>query len=544
MYQRGFVTLNFHQDLTITIDLPHVPPGTYISQEAHDLRNVRGDESGFITRVHNESRIEANYLQIHPDGTTDTHFIGMANENSNDSVQADRMEGGEEAPVWIPTDWHENEANKIKKKRMDVELAHNIFGHRGITSLMLGSEAEVWDDISLHFSGDSWCDQCKIAIAPRTKRSKNKMAFNSKPLEQIFIDLMPCPGILRGVKECRAKNYLFIGDPVSKYLEKLNVNDKSSAETINALQKWRGEMVRKDFEIFLHIRSDAGSNFTSDEFKEWCFKNHISLTIAGPKHQEQNGFIESSYKTAGRMARSMLVRAHLPIEFFHLAMDYAILILRVMPAKGLVDSDGNSTTTYQIIHGKKPRIQRFKVFGCPVVFKRYQPAHEGDITTNFKQLQRGSRGIFVGFPKNQAGWLIFVEEKIAGSHLVVLSDVDFDQTFLSGITGNNKVFQQGQNERNVGKVGGRKSQITESTGDITNLTDSNISHWGDKQTFDLPHRVNRYQVLQEEESTHEEDKIKMMILMTVMKIITAPAQVRMNQKMKKGKLVGKFPIKM
>jgi hypothetical protein len=36
------------------------------------------------------------------------------------------------------------------------------------------------------------------------------------------------------------------------------------------------------------------------------------------------------------------------------------------------------------------------------------------------------------------------------------SDVVFDQQFLSGITGSNIVFYQGQNERNVGKVGGRR----------------------------------------------------------------------------------------
>lgn len=205
------------------------------------------------------------------------------------------------------------------------------------------------------------------------------------------------------------------------------------------------------------------------------------------------------------MARSMLVRAHLPIEFFHLAMDYAVLILRVLPAKGLVDEDNNPTTTYQILHGKRPRVQRFKVFGCPVVFKRYQPQHEGDVSTNFKQLQRGSRGIFVGFPKNQAGWLIFVHEKINGSHLVVSSDVDFDQQFFSGVTGNNKVFHAGQNESNIGKIGGRQAQFSESTGDVTNLIDSSITHWGKHHTFENEHRVNRYYPLQQEDENDSHD---------------------------------------
>ena len=106
------------------------------------------------------------------------------------------------------------------------------------------------------------------------------------------------------------------------------------------------------------------------------------------------------------MARSMLIAAKLPISFYHFVMDYACLILRVIPAKGLVNTNGQATTTYEILHGKKPRIKRFKDFGCPVVFKRYQPQHNVDTNTSFWQLQRGSRGIFLGFPKNQAGWLV------------------------------------------------------------------------------------------------------------------------------------------
>ena len=64
----------------------------------------------------------------------------------------------------------------------------------------------------------------------------------------------------------------------------------------------------------------------------------------------------------------------------------------------------------------------------------------GKIVTDFKQLQKGCRGIFVGFPDNQAGWLFFVEHKIGGSHLVISMDAVFDQHFLSGITTSNSNF--------------------------------------------------------------------------------------------------------
>jgi hypothetical protein len=63
--------------------------------------------------------------------------------------------------------------------------------------------------------------------------------------------------------------------------------------------------------------------------------------VACPKHQEQNSFIKKAYGTASQMARSMLVHSHLPMDFYHLALDYACKMLRVLPAKGLVDHEGN-----------------------------------------------------------------------------------------------------------------------------------------------------------------------------------------------------------
>ena len=63
---------------------------------------------------------------------------------------------------------------------------------------------------------------------------------------------------------------------------------------------------------------------------------------------------------------------------------------------------------------------------------RYLVPHaDGIKTTDFKQLQRGCRGIFVGFLRDQTGWLINVPEKIARNHLIVSMDVAFDQYFVS-----------------------------------------------------------------------------------------------------------------
>ena len=65
--------------------------------------------------------------------------------------------GGSTASNWNMTNWDEARKDK-KKKRMNVELGHNIFGHRAINSLLSASHHGVWDDVTMVSTGDSWCD--------------------------------------------------------------------------------------------------------------------------------------------------------------------------------------------------------------------------------------------------------------------------------------------------------------------------------------------------------------------------------------------------
>jgi hypothetical protein len=109
--------------------------------------------------------------------------------------------------------------------------------------------------------------------------------------------------------------------------------------------------------------------------------------------------------------------------------------------------------------------------------------------SNFKELQQGARGIFVGFPDGQAGWLIFVQEKISGSHLIVSMDFMFDQMFLTGITASIKGFGNSQDTRKIGNPPTKIPMDIEHTGDVTNLADFQMSHWGSNETFESDHQM-------------------------------------------------------
>ena len=58
---------------------------------------------------------------------------------------------------------------------------------------------------------------------------------------------------------------------------------------------------------------------------------------------------------------------------------------------------------------------------------------------------------------------------------------------MSGSVGTHKPFAQSQPERRIARQGGNRGEITEETGDITNLTNATISHWGKGVTYDVDH---------------------------------------------------------
>jgi hypothetical protein len=140
-----------------------------------------------------------------------------------------------------------------------------------------------------------------------------------------------------------------------------------------------------------------------------------------------NSVVERQWQNMSQIMRAILVHARLSNHFYHFAGKYAKDILNVLPAKNLLDHNGNPTTPHFKAFRTKPKIGSFRVFGCPASFKRYTA------TTRRTQNQQASRGIFIGFPNNQAGWLFYTEKPIGSRHLHISHDATFDENFDSAL---------------------------------------------------------------------------------------------------------------
>ena len=70
------------------------------------------------------------------------------------------------------------------------------------------------------------------------------------------------------------------------------------------------------------ISEDAGTQFTSKEFKEECQTRGVGLTLVALGHQEMNRQAEATRRTLRTVAHSLMVHARFPEAYVHFVLMY------------------------------------------------------------------------------------------------------------------------------------------------------------------------------------------------------------------------------
>ena len=127
-----------------------------------------------------------------------------------------------------------------------------------------------------------------------------------------------------------------------------------------------------------------------------------------------------------------MIHARVLEAYVHFALMYTTNhTVPVLPIKDILNEDGNPTTPHKLATGTKPSVSYLRVFFCPCVVRK-ATAHIETKTLNMRhQAQKGFRGIFVGIPQHQKGYLVYVysTRKVISSY-----DVVFDESFSSALS--------------------------------------------------------------------------------------------------------------
>ena len=135
-----------------------------------------------------------------------------------------------------------------------------------------------------------------------------------------------------------------------------------------------------------------------------------------------------------------MVHARDPENYMHFAlMNTTDHIFPVLPIKNLITEDGDPTTPFKLATGTKPSVSHLRVLFCPCVLRKHT-AHVETKTLNMRhQAQKGFRGIFVGIPQHQNGYLVYVPStrKVISSY-----DVKFDESFVSALSYSSRPYAE------------------------------------------------------------------------------------------------------
>ena len=105
------------------------------------------------------------------------------------------------------------------------------------------------------------------------------------------------------------------------------------------------------------ISSDAGTQFTSTEFKQECQTCGVYLTLAASENKEMNRKVEVTWRTLRTIAHSLMVHARVLEAYIHFSlMDTTYHIFPVLPIKDMINKDGDPTTPYKLATGTKTSV--------------------------------------------------------------------------------------------------------------------------------------------------------------------------------------------
>jgi len=213
-----------------------------------------------------------------------------------------------------------NRDESTQQKRLTLELLHARLGHRRCRTILAAHEHKLWADSRICMSPEPHCLSCGIATVRSAPLNKEHHTAAERPGEYVFLDILH-PVLATGLTPASTYAfYLIIVDAYSRYVLVHGIPNKSIEAVIQAIEQYQAD--NKPAQLYGYVNltkiwSDAGSQFTSREFADFCRKRQIHLSLAAPKKQYQNHLAERTWQTLSNMAHSLLIHSRLPDTFWY-----------------------------------------------------------------------------------------------------------------------------------------------------------------------------------------------------------------------------------
>ena len=165
---------------------------------------------------------------------------------------------------------------------------------------------------------------------------------------------------------------------------------KSKSDTVEATERFLADSA--PFGKVKCLRSDNGTEYTSQAYKSLLKRHCIRHETSAPYSPHQNGTAERHWRTLFEMGRCLLMQANLAKEFW----PYAVLVAAYI--RNRCYSSRLEQTPYFALTGRKPNLSNMRVFGSECY------AYKQD---KGKLDPRCTKGIFLGYDRGSPAYLVY-----------------------------------------------------------------------------------------------------------------------------------------
>ena len=293
-----------------------------------------------------------------------------------------------------------------------------------------------------------------------------------------FMNIIPSMASKGLTSDTTFSNYLLTVDAYSKILKLYGMEKITTEEVMYKLDMFQsrfGKIDKCGWWDLETISAYAGMQFTLREFREECQIRGFHFTLAAPEHQEMNGQVEVTRRTLCTVAHYIMVQARFSEAYINFALMYTTdHIFPVLPIKYLINEDGDPTTPHKLATGTKTLVSYLSVLFFPCVVRK-STAHIETKAVNMRhQAQKGFRGIFVGIPQHQKGYLVYLPST---RKMIFSYDVVLDESFSSALAYTSQPYSEAMAMRPEVTYTPCAKSPREQTGDVIvfrNVEEGNI----------------------------------------------------------------------
>ena len=275
-----------------------------------------------------------------------------------------------------------NNTVSTNKASYTLKEWHEILGHCNVKDIV--QLESVVDGMKITDKHDFDCGTC---VEGKMTQFRNRKADEraTSVLDMVHCDLA---GPIDPVAKDGFKYALSFVDDYSGLVMIYFLKHKS--DTLLATKRFLADI--SPYGSVKRLRSDQGTEFTSNSFTTLLVENKIKHELSAPYSPHQNGTVERCWRSLFEMARCLLIESGLPkFLWTYAAMASAYTRNRCYNTR-------IKKTPFEAFAGKKPNISNMHIFGS-VCYAYVQQKKKLDA--------RSEKGIFVGYDKGSPAYLVY-----------------------------------------------------------------------------------------------------------------------------------------